>query len=299
MKALTVRAHALREMGRLLRRRPAGFVVAVLLAAVTLAMGLTAATVVRALAPLADDHLLGPEVSLFITAATPPAEIRQLQADLAARPEIVRVESISRESALKSLAKRSGNAALAEIKSNPLPDVLAVTFALRTPPAALEQAVTEFGSLPRVESVAADIGWHRKLAGVIAAVSRAGALFGAAAAALLALMLAGCVLLTVDIRAVDLRVQQMVGADRRSIVRPFAYAGALAMGLAALVAAALSSLGTALLAAQATALADLYQAPFTLPALPPALMVAMVAGCSAVGGAVWALGARLALSSRR
>jgi cell division protein FtsX len=262
-------------------------------------MGLTAAVVVRALAPLADGHLLGPEVSLFIAAATAPTEIRQLQTHLAARPGVVRVESISRESALKSLAKRSGNAVLAEIKSNPLPDVLAVTFALRTPPAALEQAVTEFGSLPRVEAVAADIAWHRKLAGVIGAATQASAVFGSAAAALLALMLAGCVLLTFDIRTADLRVHQMVGADRRCIVRPFAYAGALTMGLSTLVAAAISWLGTTLLAPQATALADLYQAPIRLPPLPLSWLAAMAFGWAVVGGAVWAVGIRLTLLSQR
>ena len=299
MRALAVRAHALREMFRLLRRRPGSFVLAVLLAAAAFTVPLAGAALARAAAPLAQQLPLGPEISLFLSMSASPAEIRQLQSQLAARPGVTQVDWITRDAALEALAKRTGNIALGELKANPLPDVLVVVMARKTAPAEVEQALAELRGLPRVESIAADTGWHRKLAAILRTAAAAGALVGALAVALLVLIVLASVQLQLSSAAEYVRVLRLVGADARFIVRPFVYAGALTLAGGAFLAAGLTSAGLIAAAPQAAELALLYGATLSLQPLPLEWLAAVAAGSAVIGGTVAAVAARRTLTTPR
>ena len=297
MKAIAVRGYALREMMRLLRRRPGSFALAILLAAAAFVVPLAGASIVRALVPLVDQLKLGPEVNLFLAPATPATEIQQLQSRLVARPGVARVEWITRDAAFKSLTQRTGSGALGELKVNPLPDVLVVSFAADTSPSAVETAAGELGKLPRVDSVGADTGWHRKLAALLRTGTTAGLIVAALSASLLVLIVLGAVQLQLTTSHDDIRVLRLVGADDRFIVRPFAYAGALTLACGAAVAAALSWGGLVMLDPPVAELAGLYGATLTLEPLPPEWLVAMIAAAASIGGITAALGARWTLRS--
>ena len=295
MKALAVRAHALREMMRLLRRRPGSFALAMLLAAAAFALPLTGAAVAFASMPLYERLQLGPEVSLFLAPAASATEVRQLQSRLAARPGVTRVEWVTRDAALKSLLQRSGTNTIGELKANPLPDVLIVSFAAGIAPSALETAATELKGLPRVESVSADTGWHRKLAAMLQSGTTMGLFLGGVSAALLVLIVLGAVQLQLSTSRDDIGVLRLVGASDRFIVRPFAYAGALTLACAAALAAALSWAALTMFTPQAAELAALYGVSLSIQPLPPRWVVAVVFGAAVVGGITAALGARWAL----
>ena len=299
MKALAVRAHALREAARVIRHQPGSFLLAVLLAAAAFAVPLTGVSVVRSAAPLLEQLPAGPEVNLFLGASTSTTEIPQLQSRLAGRPGVVQVEWVTREAALKALAKRLGSSGLAELKTNPLPDVLVVTLSSRTAPAEVDAMIAEWRRLPRVESVAADTGWHRQLRGLLRAATLAGSLVGGLAAALLALVVLASVRLQLDASAEYVRTLRLVGADTRFIVRPFAYAGALALGLGMLLASGLTWAAVAAAAAPAAELADTYGATLDLRPLPPEWLAALIAGAGVVGGLLAALGSRWGLRKYR
>ncbi len=299
MNALAVRAHAVREMVRLLRRRPGSFVLAVLLAAAAFTVPLTGASVARSAAPLADQLPLGPEINLFLAPAMPAAEIRQLQSGLAGHPGVIQVEWITRDSALKTLARRTGNSALGELKDNPLPDVLVVTMSAQTAPEQVEQAISDMRGLPRVDTVVADAGWHRKVTEVLSAVRSAGALVGASVAVLLALIVLASVQLQLASSADEAWVLRLVGADTRFIVRPFAYAGALTLACGIVLAAGLSWAGVAAAAPQVADLAKLYGVALALEPLPLEWLAAAIVGAAILGGVTAALGTRWALRSLR
>lgn len=299
MKALAVRAHALREMARLIRHRPGSFLLAVLLAASAFTVLLTAASITRSAAPLLEQLPLGPELNLFMAASASTAEIKELQSQLAGRIGVARVEWISRDEALKTLARRTGSGALADLKANPLPDVLVVTLAPQTEPAQIDSALAELRRLPRVESVAADTGWHRQLRGLLRAAAVAGTLVGGLALALLVLVVVASVQLQLTTSAEYVRALRLVGADTRFIVRPFAYAGALTLGLGMLGAAGLTGAGLAAVAAPAAELARIYAAELDLRPLPPAWLAALVAVATTLGGLIAAVGSRWQLRHDR
>lgn len=295
MKAVAVRVHGLREMARLLRRRPGSFALAVLLAAAAFTVLLAGASVARSAAPLVRQLPLGPEINLFLAASASAAEIRQLQAELGGRPGVTRAEWITRDVALKSLAQRAGNSGLGDLKANPLPDVIVLTLAPKTTPDELEAASAELRRLPRVEAVAADTGWHRQLTTILRAAALAGLLVGGLAAVLLVLIVLASVQLQLTASAEYVRVLRLVGADTRFVVRPFAYAGALTLGGGMALAAALTSAGLAAVAPAAAELAQLYGASPELQPLPAAWLAGTTAGAAVTGGAVAALGARWVL----
>jgi len=297
MTAFAVRAHALRELLRLLRRRPGSFLLAVLLAAGAFTVPLTGASIARSAAPLAEQLPLGPEINLFIAAPTSAAEIRQLQLQLAGRPGVSQVEWITRDAALKALAQRTGNAGLGELKVNPLPDALVVTLSPWSTPDEVEQALAELRRLPRVESVAADTGWHRQLAAILRVAGAVGGLAGGLAGVLLVLIVLASIQLQLTRSAEYVQALRLVGADTRFIVRPFAYAGALTLTCAALLAAGLTWAGLAALAPRAAELAGLYGATLDLQTLPVEWLAAIVAGAAVIGGVTAALGTRWALRS--
>lgn len=299
MKALAVRSHALREMARLIRRRPGSFLLAVLLAASAFTVLLAAASIGRSAAPLLEQLPPGPEINLFLSTSASTAEIRQLQSQLASRTGVTRVEWITRDEALKALARRTGSGALADLKANPLPDVLVVTLSPQTEPAEVDSALADLRRLPRVESVAADAGWHRQLRGLLRAAAVAGTLVGGLALALLVLVVVASVQLQLTTSAEYVRALRLVGADTRFIVRPFAYAGALTLGLGMLGAAGLTWAGLAAAAPAAAELARAYAAELDLRPLPPAWLAALVAGAAALGGLIAAIGSRWRLQQER
>ena len=299
MKALAVRAHALREMARLFRRRPGSFLLAVVLAAAAFTVPLAGASIARSAAPLARQLPIGPEINLFLAASAPTTDIRQLQSQLAARPGVAQVEWITREAALKALAQRTGSSGLGDLKANPLPDVLVVTLSAQTAPGEVEKTLAELRRLPRVESAVADTGWHRQLTAILRAATLAVALVGGLAAALLVLIVLASVQLQLTTSAEYVRVLRLVGADTRFMVRPFAYAGALTLALGMLAAAGLTWAGLAAVAPQAADLAQIYGATLSLQTLPPQRLAALLAAAAIVGGAMAALGARWGLRRTR
>lgn len=263
--------------------------------AMAFTLPLTGASVARSVAPLVQRLPLGPEINLFLAASASTTEIRQLQSQLAARRGVTEVEWISREAALAALVRRAGDRALGELKASSLPDVLVVTLSPRSEAADVDATLAELRRLPGVDSVAADAAWHRQLRGLLRAAAAASAGIAALATTLLALILLASVQLQLTSSADYVRLLRLVGADRRFVVRPFAYAGALTLCLGMVLAAGLTW-GT--LAAAANPLAELAQAygvSLELRPLPVGWLVAAAGGATLVGGLIAAIGARWGL----
>jgi cell division protein FtsX len=119
------------------------------------------------------------------------------------------------------------------------------------------------------------------------------------ALALLALVVLASVQLQLTASAEYLQALRLVGADARFVIRPFAYAGALTLGLGMLVAAALTWAGLAAAAAPAAELAQAYGAKLDLRPLPPRWLAALVAAAALLGGLIAALGTRWGLRRTR
>ena len=223
-------SHALRESGRLLRRRSATFSLAVLLCACALAVPLLAITIGHGLAPLANRVPIAPEISVFASLAATNQDIDALKARLEAAPNVERVQWITRDQSLADLARRTGGSApLAQIKPNPLPDTLVVSFDRRVSADELDRAAADFRKLPRVDGVHVDSSWYRKAVGLAQIVMRFAVFIGAVTLGLLALVVIGAVRLVAAADRDEVRLLRLIGADNRQIARPYAYAGGITL----------------------------------------------------------------------
>lgn len=284
----TARGYGWARALRLLAERPGVALGAVACAAVALTVPLLGLTLAQMLAPHAG-RLPAAEATAFLAPGATGAELKALAARIESTPGVAAVRTITREAALAELQKRTGGA-LAELKSNPLPDVLVAEFAAGTAPETVEAAVASMRKLSRVESVAADLDWYRKFRALTHAVYAVAATIGGAMLLLVLAIVLAATRMLASASETELRVLHLVGADTAFVRRPFVYAGALVLALA-------SALSLALLAlahwAIDPALAEVGRAYGVALALPwPSWPVALgyLAGAALTGGAVGAVG---------
>lgn len=290
MSLLTTRARALGRAVDALARAPGLTLLALLLAAAALTLPL----LVAALAwPLhgAWSRLDAPaQAVVFAAPGTPGSDVAALRTRLAEQPGVASATLVTRDTALAELTRRAPGGALPELKANPLPDAVVVTFVRATPPIAVDATVAALRKLPRVDSVQFDGAWYRRwMAGVDAARVAGGAMAVLLGVLAVAGLLGAAQLPPVTGRA-ELRLLALTGAPAADRRRPFMYAGGL-IGLAAGLAA--GGVVTAVLMAVAHRLAGAPTAGGALLDWPqPTLLVwlGLVSGAALTGLLVGLIG---------
>ncbi len=232
MSGLAARTRALASAVDALASAPGLAVLALLLASTALTLPL----LVAALAwPLhgAWSRLDAPaQAVVFAAPGTAGSDVAALRVRLAEQPGVASATLVMRDTALADLMRRAPGGALPELKANPLPDAVVVTFARATPPTAVDTTVAALRKLPRVDSVQFDGDWYRRwMTGADAARVAGGAI-----ALLLGVLAVAGVLGAAQLPSVigpaELRLLALFGAPAADRRRPFIYAGGL-IGLAA------------------------------------------------------------------
>jgi cell division transport system permease protein len=217
----------------MLGERPGLTVAGVLIAAIALALPGCAFMLAQAIGPMLS-RLPAAEATAFIAAGTAPSEVKALSGRLEAIDGVARVRLIPRDLAWTELQRRAGEGQpFADIRPNPLPDVLVVEFVPQVSPSVVEAAVAAIRKQSRVDSVQAEMQWYRRLTGLLRTAANLLVPTGAIVA-LLVIALAIClvrVLVVAD--PAELRLLQQIGANADFVRRPFIYAGSLLLGLAA------------------------------------------------------------------
>lgn len=299
MSALTAQRYAMRRALAMVRDRPVTFLLGVALAALALALPLSAASVLWAARPALAQVQPAPELSVFVSTRATPRDVTALHGRLAAVPGVAGVTLQSKDAALARLIKRSGFVTTpAELGANPLPDVLVAQLELPVSEQALEAVTVTVKDWPLVDSVRSDLDWYRKVRALGRLGTTALSVFGGLTVLLVTLILVGAVRLHAGTRADEVAVLKLVGATPRFIVRPYAYSAALTLTFASVLAIAAVYAAHAALRLPIANLTALYGVPFTLPDPEPMHLLAVLAGAAILGWAVGAAGARAATSGR-
>ncbi|MFN7570870.1 MAG: cell division protein FtsX [Betaproteobacteria bacterium] len=297
MKFFAVRATALAGALRLIGRSPGVFALSVLLGGLALALPAAVGLLAWQVAPLVQRVPLAPQATVFAKVSVTRTEVAALQQSIAQRPAVAAVRLLPRETALAELLQRAGTDAALSV--NPLPDSLIVGFAPGTPPALVEQTLADLRRLPQVESVQGDTGWYRKLAALLDAAQRIGALVASAGLLLAALTLIGALRLLTVASATEIRTLRLVGADERFIRRPLFYAAVLTLLTAAVIAVALVWAASAAVLPAWVEVARLYELPPSGAAVATSLhartALAVAAVIVLIGGFLAAMAARAGL----
>ncbi len=296
MSAVATRWFALKRAAALIRGQPGGFLLNVALVGLALAVPLFLAFIAYTLVPWTTRIQAGPELNVFVALGTSPSAVEQMRLKLAAVEGVVDVRLIARDQAFADLSRRSGLAPGAAPRANPLPDVLVARFAATVGPATVERMATSARAWAGVDAVRLDIEWFRRAGAIARAAGIVLAVVGGLTLVLIALVLVAAVRVQAESRHDETAVLQLAGARTAFIVRPYAYAGAVTLGLGAAFALAIAAGCLLIIEPRMAGFAASFGQDFR-PAMPPAwLPTAIVLGAAVVGLAAAAVGARAAIA---
>lgn len=173
------------------------------------------------------------EASVFVTPGTGAGDLKAMSTRIEALDGVSNVRLVARDQAWSDLQKRARDAqAFADIKPNPLPDVLVAQFAPRVAVSTVETTLVAIAKQPHVDSVQADLDWYRRLLGLARTATMLAVPLVAVVSLLVLLVPAGIVRLLAVIEPSELRLLEQIGAETDFVRRPFVYAGAFVLGMA-------------------------------------------------------------------
>jgi cell division transport system permease protein len=229
---LSTRTRALAGAVQALARTPGLAALALLLASAALALPLLFAALAWPLHGTWSRLDAPAQAVVFAAPGTAGGDVAALRTRIAEQPGVASANLVARDAALAELTRRVPGGSLPELKANPLPDAVVVTFARATPSATVDTTLTALRKLQRVDSVQFDSTWYRRwMAGVEAARVAGGAIALLVGVLAVTGVLGAAQLVPVTGRA-ELRLLALTGAPAADRRRPFAYVGAL-VGLAA------------------------------------------------------------------
>ncbi|HSO84446.1 permease-like cell division protein FtsX [Thiocapsa sp.] len=270
---------AVATLGRLMRTPlPTGMTVAVI--GISLALPAALFVVTENLRTMAGGWDQAAAISLFLKQDVDDAGAARLAEQLRARPELAQVHLISREQALNEFRALGGfEDALSQLKSNPLPAVLALyPQAASSAPERLQALHDEVMTLPEADFARMDTLWLQRFQAILDLAQRAVLLLGGLLGVGVLLIVGNTIRLEILNRRIEIEIMELVGATGAFIRRPFLYAGAWYGLLGGLTAWFLVTIAVILLQQPVSRLATLYRSEFPLTGLGPLAMLVIFSG---------------------
>lgn len=230
------------------------------------------------------------EISVFFKLTVSESTVRQIERELHQQVGVTSVRFISRDEALKRLARLGLGDVTAGLSGNPLPHAL-VLSTLDSNPAALDKLAESLQRRPEVDRINLDSDWARRLDALTQLGERVlwllAGLFGLALAAITG----NTIRLQIYAQRDEIEVARLLGATDRFIRRPFLYFGGLQGLLGGLAAWGLLGAAWAALHGRITEVAAAYGSQFSLAGLSWPDGLAMLAISSLLGllGAAFAV----------
>lgn len=206
------------------------------------------------------------QISLFLKQDITDQQAHILQQQLRTQSAIAKVTYISPAQGLAEFAKQSGfGNVLQQLNSNPLPGVLLVEPAIRVnTPLRMHQLVVQLKQLPEVDIAQLDMGWVKRLFGIINLAEHSVFALGFLLALTVILVVGNTIRLSIQNARDEIEIAKLVGATNAFVRRPFLYTGIFYGFFGALVAYLLVDLLLLWLSSPVATLSGLYQSGFYL-----------------------------------
>ena len=296
MNYTTGRISALGEALRRMLARPFELVFVVGSTGAMLATAALVALVAWRGLPLEVPQWARPQALVLATGAPGEVDLAALQAALRRVTTVASADFLARDSALADLAQRRSLSAsgLADLRPNPLPDAFVVRFAAAATAEAVEAAVAELRKVKNVESVEYQPQLYRRMLLLVQLAERLGLLLAAPLGAALIIGVALTATIWGRVDQDEAEVLHLLGADPSVMRRPYVYAGALSLLLAAVLAWSIVVVASAWLEPLLSAAAQQYALHWAPAAWPIWWGVVFCLGAAAFGALLASLAARLA-----
>lgn len=261
---------ALGSLGRL-ARQPFASLMTLLVIAVTLALPASLHLVIKNAKAIGGGWENALDFSVYLTLDTSLTQARKLAALIEQRADVLTVEVIAADDALRDFKIESGfGEALDHLTSNPLPHALSVRPSPANTASAMQALQEELANLPETDLVQVDTEWVQRFHAFLEIAERTGLMAAVLLGLAIIVIIGNTIRLDIQNRREEIEVTKLIGASNSFIRRPFLYSG-LWYGLGGgLLALGLVNYGLHLIEAPVSRLAGLYGNSFGLAALTPA-----------------------------
>lgn len=167
------------------------------------------------------------QISIFLKKNMTSKQAKNLKSDIQNWPEVISVQYISREQALKEFQTLSGfGDALTALNSNPLPSVLIVRPKIsNTQGQATENLLNKLRNLKQTDKAQLDMQWVRRLYAIMDIVQRGVQILGIMLSLAVLLVVGNTIRLAIQNRRKEIVVMKLIGGTDSFIRRPFLYTG--------------------------------------------------------------------------
>lgn len=286
MSFASSRVWALQQVFRGIKNAKGVFFLALMLASLSLTIPVFVASVLYSLSEPIRAIPVAPEITVFTYQNLSKAQLDNLRERIGRHEHVMKITTIPKDEAFKSLNENLGIKQNQDNASNPLPDLIIVTLDTHMPAADIERTAQNIEKLKGVSLVAYDSTWLTKLDAISHAITNLGWIFVAITLSLIVCVIAASVRLAADTQKTELNMLYLFGATPSFSIRPYAWRGFLTMGLAAVIAIGLSSFATGFLNEALLTVGEQYGTSIAITPLPWEFNAGFIAFCALLGSLI-------------
>ena len=210
-----------------LSRAPLSTLMTCMVIGIALALPTGLHTLLKNAQQLSGDWESTAQISVFLNINIRASQAQKLQADIQGWPDVISVDYISREQALKEFQMLSGfGDALKALNTNPLPSVLIVKPQIAKANAqATQKLLNKLRKLKQTDKAQLDMQWVRRLYAIMNIVERGVLILGFLLALAVLLVVGNTIRLAIQNRCKEIVVMKLIGGTDAFIRRPFLYTG--------------------------------------------------------------------------
>ena len=286
MSFASSRVWALQQVFRGIKNAKGVFFLALMLASLSLTIPVFVASVLYSLSEPIRAIPVAPEITVFTYQNLSKAQLDNLRERIGRHEHVMKITTIPKDEAFKSLNENLGIKQNQDNASNPLPDLIIVTLDTHMPAADIERTAKNIEKLKGVSLVAYDSTWLTKLDAISHAITNLGWIFVAITLSLIVCVIAASVRLAADTQKTELNMLYLFGATPSFSIRPYAWRGFLTMCLAAVIAIGLSSFATGFLNEALLTVGEQYGTSIAITPLPWEFNAGFIAFCALLGSLI-------------
>jgi cell division transport system permease protein len=208
-----------------LLREPLSSLTSIVVIAITLVLPLTLFSAASKLESTLEQYAQSPQLVAYLRTDGPVSLLSEVSERLLSRADVSYIELVPKALGLSQFSEDSGLGDLiAELGSNPLPDVLLVT-PLALDVASLEELARTLAQDPDIESAELDTQWLQRLQGLVGVIKSVASLIGSLAVLAFFLVIGTTIRALIRSSIDEIRIQKLIGATDFYVIKPLIFKG--------------------------------------------------------------------------
>ena len=222
--ALSMHKHAATRALKTFLRQPLDSLLILVMLGIALTLPLALYLVVQSNQQMLGQLISTPQITVFMALSAEQKDVDALQAELNKRPELSKIEYVSKQKALADMQQSMGEQDLVSmLDENPLPDAFVLTPKAELNPNQLQALQADLGGLPMVDLAQMDAQWMQTLHRINHVVHQLVWFLAITLCLAFVLVAHNTIRLQILSQKEEIEITKLLGAPASFIRRPFLY----------------------------------------------------------------------------